>query len=94
MERWAKTWGACALAAGLAACGGSDDTADAAPQMHLTVTATEDFPGSWGSVGAYEKITGTLSGEVDPKDRHNAIIQDLSLAPRNSRGKEIGRAHV
>jgi hypothetical protein len=72
----------------LAACSGDDDTpaAAAAPQMTLTVSATEAFPGSWGSVGAYEKVTGTIAGEVDPKDRHNAIIQDLALAPVNSRG--------
>ena len=76
------------------ACGGSgDDTAPATaaspaatPQMTLTVTATEDFAGSYGSVDAYQKLTGTLKGEVDPKDRHNAIIQDLALAPVNARG--------
>ncbi|HEX6704258.1 MAG TPA: alpha/beta hydrolase domain-containing protein [Albitalea sp.] len=76
-------------AAGLVAgCGGGDDAAApaATPQMTLSITATEDFPGSYGSVGAYEKLTGTLAGEVDPKDRHNAIIQDLALAPVNARG--------
>ncbi len=77
----------------LAACGGSDSepapapSAPAAtPQFKLTVSATEDFPGSYGTVGAYEKLSGTLAGEVDPKDAHNAIIQDLALAPVNARG--------
>ena len=79
----------------LAACGGSDSEPAAAPpppapaatpQFKLTVSATEDFPGTYGTVGAYEKLTGTLAGEVDPKDAHNAIIQDLALAPVNSRG--------
>jgi len=73
----------------LAACGGSDagPAAPAAtPQFTLTVSTTEDFPGSYGTVGAYEKLTGTLAGEVDPTDAHNAIIQDLALAPVNSRG--------
>ena len=28
-----------------------------------------------------------IHGEIDPKDPHNAIIQDLDLAPRNARGK-------
>lgn len=60
--------------------------APAQPQMRLTITATEDFPGSYGSVGAYEKLTGTLQGELDPKDPHNAVIQDLGLAPVNARG--------
>src|SRR5690606_5120190 len=36
--------------------------------------------------GAYEKLSGTLFGELDPKDPKNATIQDLSLAPVNSRG--------
>ncbi|MGC3985405.1 MAG: alpha/beta hydrolase domain-containing protein [Pseudorhodoferax sp.] len=76
-------------AALLAACGGSDgdDTpAASTPQLKLSVTATEDFPGSYGSVGAYEKLTGSISGEVDPKDPKNAVIQDLALAPVNARG--------
>ncbi|MEP6872958.1 MAG: alpha/beta hydrolase domain-containing protein [Burkholderiales bacterium] len=88
--RWPATGVALAgtVAALLSACGGSDDTAGpaATPQMTLTVTATEDFPGTYGSVGAYEKVTGTVAGEVNPKDRHNAIIQDLALAPVNARG--------
>ncbi|MDH6186822.1 hypothetical protein H4V98_004270 [Polaromonas sp. CG_23.6] len=50
------------------------------------MTATEDFTGSYGSVGAYEKLTGTLSGEVDPADPKNAVIQDLALAPLIARG--------
>nr|WP_145549556.1 alpha/beta hydrolase domain-containing protein [Variovorax boronicumulans] len=78
-------------AALLAACGGSDndDTPAppvATPQLKLSITATEDFPGSYGSVGAYEKLTGSISGEVDPKDPKNAVIQDLALAPVNARG--------
>src|ERR1019366_2526538 len=41
---------------------------------------------SFGSAGQYEKIEGKAYGELDPKDRRNAIIQDIQLAPRNSRG--------
>ncbi|WP_298232403.1 alpha/beta hydrolase domain-containing protein [uncultured Azohydromonas sp.] len=84
----------CASAALLSACGGSDDppvatapTAPAAtPELRLSVTATEDFPGSYGDVGAYERVSGVISGEVDPKDPKNAVIQDLELAPVNARG--------
>ena len=61
--------------------------AAAAPKYKLAITATEDVPGTFGSVGAYEKITGTFTGEVDPKDARNAIIQDLQLAPLNANGK-------
>jgi hypothetical protein len=41
---------------------------------------------SFGSVGPYEMLRGRAFGEVDPKDRHNTIIQDIDLAPRNERG--------
>lgn len=41
------------------------------------------FPG----VGTYEKIVGKAYGELDPKDRRNKVIVDLSLAPRNAKGK-------
>ncbi|MBT2302762.1 hypothetical protein J7E70_20130 [Variovorax paradoxus] len=75
------------------ACGGGGGgivappaSAPAAPQMKLTISATTDMPGSFGSVGSYEQLTGTISGEVDPKAPKNAVIQDLDLAPVNARG--------
>jgi len=40
-----------------------------------------------GAAGPFELIRGRIHGEVDPGDPHNAIIQDLGLAPRNARGK-------
>jgi hypothetical protein len=33
--------------------------------------------------GAYEKLTGTFYGEVDPRHRQNKIIVNLDKAPRN-----------
>jgi hypothetical protein len=42
---------------------------------------------AFGEVGAYEMLIGTAYGEVDPVDAHNAIIQDIGLAPRNAHGK-------
>lgn len=88
---------ACGMALlALAGCGGSDNNNDngngnsaaATPRQTLAITAQQDFtPGvSYGQVGAYEQISGTLKGEVDPKDPKNAIIQDLDLAPVNDRG--------
>jgi hypothetical protein len=41
---------------------------------------------SYGSIGPYEILAGRAYGELDPKDPHNVIIQDIALAPRNSRG--------
>lgn len=37
--------------------------------------------------GVYEKLTGQIHGEVDPKDRRNWIIVNLNKAPRNRRGR-------
>ncbi len=42
---------------------------------------------AFGAAGAYEQIRGRIYGEVDPRDAHNRIIQDIELAPRNARGK-------
>jgi hypothetical protein len=41
---------------------------------------------SFGKAGQYEIVGGTAYGEIDPKDRRNAIIQDIQLAARNARG--------
>jgi hypothetical protein len=41
---------------------------------------------SFGSAGQYETLAGRAFGELDPNDPHNAIIQDILLAPRNARG--------
>ncbi len=41
---------------------------------------------SFGAAGPYETLTGRAFGELDPKDPHNSIIQDIALAPRNARG--------
>lgn len=36
---------------------------------------------SFGDVGAYEKITGNIEGEIDPADRRHLDIVDIDLAP-------------
>jgi hypothetical protein len=41
---------------------------------------------SFGSVGQYQELDGTATGELDPGDPLNAIITDINLAPR-SHGK-------
>ncbi|MSQ58625.1 MAG: tannase/feruloyl esterase family alpha/beta hydrolase [Betaproteobacteria bacterium] len=40
----------------------------------------------FGSTGAYERVTGTARGEVDPHDPANRGIANLDKAPRNVRG--------
>jgi len=57
------------------------------PRIKLTITRTERLDGkSYGQIGAYERLTGTIWGEEDPSDRHNSIIVDLDLAPTNVNG--------
>lgn len=41
---------------------------------------------SFGSAGQYEVLVGKAYGELNPSDPHNAIIQDIALAPKNARG--------
>ena len=88
--RFGRVTAAAVLASSLAltACGGGDDSSPGTPAAYtLSVAKTEDVSGTFGSVGAYERLTGTFKGEVDPKDPKNAIIQDLGLAPVNANGK-------
>ncbi|HET9161081.1 MAG TPA: alpha/beta hydrolase domain-containing protein, partial [Caulobacteraceae bacterium] len=54
--------------------------------VKVDVQSRTPMAGSFGSAGAYELITGRFFGELDPKDPKNAIITDLSRAPRNARG--------
>jgi hypothetical protein len=55
----------------------------------ITYTATSPMFGgaSFGTVGQYEQFDGIVTGEIDPDDERNEIIQDIKLAPRNARGK-------
>ena len=41
---------------------------------------------SFGDVGAYEQLDGTVHFAVDPADPANALITDVALAPKNSDG--------
>ena len=41
---------------------------------------------SFGDVGPFERLTGTVSMEVDPHDPLNAVIVNLDKAPRNANG--------
>lgn len=55
----------------------------------MTITARAPFAGgaTFGSVGAYEKIKGVLTYEVDPGSWANGMVFDLEYAPTNARGK-------
>jgi hypothetical protein len=78
----------CVVALGLLSLVGITAAAEARITSVVVTTKTSPaFGGSmFGSVGQYEQLDGTASGEIDPKDPLNAVIQDIELAPRNSRG--------
>src|SRR5205809_4295940 len=62
------------------ACLGWTSVADAAV-VGATVLKRADI----GTSG-YEKIAGTLTFAVDPRDPRNAVVVDLDKAPRNAAG--------
>ena len=74
----------------VSACGlllGSLSPAEARiTNIAISSTAPAYGGATFGSVGAYEFVTGTAFGEVDPSNELNKIIQDIQLAPRNARG--------
>src|SRR5712691_1186862 len=55
----------------------------------IVITSREVVAGgaAFGATGAYEKLTGTVHFEVDPRNPHNAVVFDLDKAPRNAAGK-------
>jgi hypothetical protein len=56
-------------------------------QLQVVRLESPTFGGmTFGSVGAYEKLTVRASGEVDPTLPGNALITDIQFAPRNARG--------
>ena len=50
--------------------------------------------GSFGDVGQYELLRGTVAGEVDPADPRHQHIVNLANAPRNAAGRVEYRATV
>jgi hypothetical protein len=57
-------------------------------KIQITRVESPTFEGrAFGNVGPYEKLVGSVEGELDPTDSHNSVITDLALAPRNSNGK-------
>lgn len=81
MRMWTRGMAICAalLCAGPAS----------AQVVTLEITSREPMAAgaSTSTAVPFELIRGRVHGEVDPADPHNAIIQDLDLAPRNARGR-------
>ena len=56
-------------------------------RIEVQHTQSPAFGGrSFGAVGQYEALIGVAYGETDPGNPRNKIIQDIAIAPRNSRG--------
>jgi len=65
-------------------------TVPALAQVTRLEITSRDLAGNgqvYGAAGQVEILRGRVHGEVDPLDRRNRIIQDISLAPRNARGR-------
>lgn len=85
-----KVFSCAALCAALlGACGGSSGPKPGTGITRIDITTIESptFGGKvFGAAGAYEKLRGKAYGELDPDDPRNAVMTDIKLAPRNSRG--------
>lgn len=79
--------GACALATlGAVATTGTDAQARVT-RIVIDKKVSPAFDGAtFADAGQYETLAGRAFGELDPNDPHNAIIQDIKLAPVNARG--------
>jgi hypothetical protein len=56
--------------------------------VRIEVKSRADIAGgqAYGTVGAFEKVVGTIHFAVDPRNPVNQIIADISKAPRNAAG--------
>ena len=61
----------------------------AARLTEINVASVEPFAegAALGETGAYERVTGTFKGELDPADPRNKAIVNIDKAPRNAAGK-------
>ncbi len=72
---------------GLAVLGAAGPAEARIKQVVIEATESPTWGGkTFGAVGGYERISGHVVGEVDPKDPLNAVIVDIGLAPRNAKG--------
>ena len=55
-------------------------------RLEIVSRTTSNDP-AFGSAGPYEIIKGRAHGDLDPRDRRNALIQDIDRAPMNARGR-------
>ena len=56
-------------------------------QAAVTSVVVDSTTAVSGAAIPYTTYKGRIFGELDPADPHNAIIQDIALAPKNANGK-------
>ena len=67
-------------------------TASALPAVarvtEINTKSVEPFANgsAFGDTGAYERVSGSFKGELDPADARNKVIVNLDKAPRNAKG--------
>src|SRR6185295_18918900 len=71
------TVAAAAVAAALAV-----PTPGEARVTRVVIDTTTAIPGQ-----PFQELTGRAFGELDPHSRHNELLTDIRLAPRNAKGK-------
>jgi hypothetical protein len=70
-----------------AICGLAPPAGAGVTKIEIATVESPTFGGkNFGTVGQYERLSGRVSGEVDPNDPLNGVIVDLALAPRNAKG--------
>src|SRR5689334_11163389 len=82
---WRRTRLSIAVAAAFVAAASAADAR--VTRIVVDQKVSPAFSGAtFGTAGQYETILGRVFGELDPNDRHNAIINDIQLAPKNAKG--------
>ena len=58
------------------------------PVTKMEIASRQAFDGgrSFGDVGPYEQLDGTVHFAVDPANNANETVTDIGLAPRNADG--------
>ncbi len=74
------------LAATATLLAGHDPAAARITALQLAPATPFADGASFGAAGSYERVIGTVRGELDPADPRNKGIADIALAPRNARG--------
>lgn len=83
--RWSRAWRV-ALPACVLLLAAARDASARVVRIEIVWRGVAYGGRRFGAVGQYEKVVGRAYGEVDPRDRRNAMITDILLAPRNARG--------